>query len=63
MHKTVKIGSKSIGTGQPCSNSIERLYIGDVKAQSLADIWSGEEIERLRTAQIEGRSNEYFACS
>jgi len=63
MHKTVKIGSKSIGTGQPCSNSIERLYIGDVKKQSLVDIWSEEEIERLRTAQIEGRSNEYFACS
>jgi hypothetical protein len=61
MHKTVKIGSKSIGTGQPCSNSIERLYIGDVKKQSLVDIWSEEEIERLRTAQIEGRSNEYFA--
>jgi hypothetical protein len=61
MHKTVKIGSKSIGTGQPCSNSIERLYIGDVKKQSLVAIWSGEEIERLRTAQIEGRSNEYFA--
>ena len=51
------------GRVQPCSNSIERLYIGDVKEQSLADIWSGEEIERLRTAQIEGRSNEYFACS
>jgi len=63
VHKTVKIGSKSIGTGQPCSNSIERLYIGDVKEQSLVDIWSEEEIERLRTAQIEGRSNEYFACS
>jgi len=51
------------GSVQPCSNSIERLIVGDVNKQPLAYIWKENEIERLRDAQIEGRSNEYFACS
>mgnify|MGYP001178905786 CR=1 FL=1 len=53
----------SDGRVQPCSNSIERLYIGDSREETLAEIWKGKEMEKLRKAQLENRSNEYFACS
>ena len=50
------------GRVQPCSTTVEGLYIGDVKKQSLLEIWKGSEIGKLRNAQLEGRSNEYLAC-
>ena len=51
------------GRVQPCSNSIERLYIGDANINKLSEIWKGDEINKIRKAHIEGRSDEYFACS
>ena len=51
------------GRTQPCSNSIERLYIGDVREQTLAQIWKGEVMDKLRKDHIEGRIDRYFACS
>ena len=53
----------SDGRVQPCSNSVERLYIGDFRKETLAEIWKGEKMEKLRKAQLEKRSNEYLACS
>ncbi|MFC1675844.1 radical SAM/SPASM domain-containing protein [Planctomycetota bacterium] len=53
----------SDGRVQPCSNSIERLYIGDVNKQKIVDVWKGEEIEKLRSAHLQGSSGDYFACS
>ena len=51
------------GRVQPCSNSIERLYIGDSTKDTLAQIWKSAEMKEVRKAQIEGRSDKYFACS
>jgi len=53
----------SDGRVQPCSVGMERLYIGDVKKQTLSEIWKGREIEKVRNAHLEGRSDEYYACS
>lgn len=51
------------GKVQPCPNSVERLYIGNCKKTSLAEIWNGEELSKLRADHIVGNIDNYFACS
>jgi radical SAM protein with 4Fe4S-binding SPASM domain len=51
------------GRTQPCSNSIETLYIGDAKKQTISEIWRGEVMEELREAHLQGKLDKYFACS
>ena len=51
------------GRTQPCSNSVERLYIGDARKQSIKEIWQSEKMNRIRQDHIKARINNYFACA
>jgi radical SAM protein with 4Fe4S-binding SPASM domain len=46
-----------------CADFSGDQLIGDVKKQSLRDIWNGEGMVRLRTLQVEGRYKDAPLCS
>jgi len=51
------------GLVQPCSNSIERLYIGSLTKNTITEVWHGKEMENLRKAHLNKNTINYFACS
>ncbi len=46
-----------------CADFSGDQMIGDVKTQTLREIWNGDAIVRLRTLQVEGRYKEATLCS
>lgn len=46
-----------------CMDSDGKVILGDLKAQSLAEVWSGEGFESYRRAHLEGRRGEVELCS
>ncbi|HEX2036585.1 MAG TPA: radical SAM/SPASM domain-containing protein [Chloroflexota bacterium] len=46
-----------------CADFSGDQIIGDVKTQSLQEIWNGEAMVRLRRLQVEGRYKEASLCS
>jgi radical SAM protein with 4Fe4S-binding SPASM domain len=46
-----------------CADFSGDQIIGDVKKQSLREIWNGEQMVRLRTLQVEGRHTDAPLCS
>ncbi|MGH2369466.1 MAG: radical SAM/SPASM domain-containing protein, partial [Chloroflexota bacterium] len=46
-----------------CADFSADQLIGDVKTQSLREVWNGEPMVRLRRLQVEGRYKEASLCS
>ena len=46
-----------------CADFSSDQVIGDVRRQSLKEIWNGEPMVRLRRLQVEGRYKEASLCS
>jgi radical SAM protein with 4Fe4S-binding SPASM domain len=54
----------SDGTATLCTRDMRRRYvIGDVKEQTVSEIWTGERIERARDLHRKGRFKELNLCS
>ncbi len=56
---------KHNGDVYPCCQSymLDGRPVGNVAAQSLADIWNSEEMQRMRRLHVEGRAGEIAICS
>lgn len=55
---------KSNGDVVPCCVAWEKsLVVGNVKTQTLAEIWAGEPLARIHRLHIEGRRGELAACA
>jgi radical SAM protein with 4Fe4S-binding SPASM domain len=46
-----------------CADFSGDQVIGDLRKQSMAEVWNGEPMVRLRTLQVEGRYKEASLCS
>jgi radical SAM protein with 4Fe4S-binding SPASM domain len=54
---------KSNGDVVPCCVAWEKsLVVGNVKHQTLAEIWSGEPLARIHRLHLSGRGQELAAC-
>jgi radical SAM protein with 4Fe4S-binding SPASM domain len=54
---------KQDGTVVPCCQDVNGvLAIGNVREQSLGEIWNGEKMQRLRRLHLEGRQAEIPLC-
>lgn len=48
----------------PCCHDFDKtLVVGNVKKQSIHEIWNGPEMENLRRLHLEGRHSEIPACA
>ena len=46
-----------------CADFTGEQVIGDLKTQSLLEIWNGPPMQALREAQVKGRLDEYSLCA
>ena len=46
-----------------CVDWSHGTIVGDLKKQSLIDIWSGDEMKQFRLLHLQGRRSEILACS